>query len=144
MLNPQFMLELVFTRCYSSFRCALLLFLVFGAQTVWAQNLIKGKVSDESGEPLIGATITVKGTTTGTITDVDGNFSLTLSGDQKTLVFSFIGFETTEVQLDDQSFISVVLQAKNEGLDEVVVVGYGVQKRINMTGAVSQINAEEL
>ncbi len=109
-----------------------------------AQVTINGHVSDEKGDPLIGASISVKGSTTGTITDVNGKYSLSIADASAKLVFSFIGYETKEEVVGTRTKIDVVLAEKNEGLEEIVVVGYGVQKRINLTGAVSQITSKEL
>lgn len=92
---------------------------------------IKGTVADVNGEPVIGATIQVKGTTTGIISDVDGNFTLNGVSDKSMLVISFIGYKTQEIPLNGKTTVKVVLQEDSEVLDEVVVVGYGsMRKRI--------------
>lgn len=122
----------------------LILLLCLFSQQAFAQSITKGNVSEKNGEPLIGASITIKGTIIGTVTDVNGNYSLSVENSNAVLVFSYIGYTTMEEQVASRQKIDVVLQTSTEGIEEVVVVGYGVQKRVNMTGAVSQINAEEL
>ena len=107
------------------------------------QKSIKGQVTDESGEPVIGAGITVKGTTKGTITDLDGYYNIDASAGQ-ILVFSSIGYVDQEVTIATSNTINVVLKTDNELLDEVVVVGYGVQKKVNLTGSVSVVDSEDL
>ncbi len=124
--------------------CLLILFMCVFSQHTFAQTVVKGNVSEENGEPLVGASVTIKGKFAGTVTDVNGDYSIAVENSNATLVFSFIGFTTREVKVGSHRIINVKLNASSEGLDEVVVVGYGVQKRINMTGAVSQINADEL
>ena len=115
------------------------------AETVFAQqaDLIKGRVTDESGEPVIGAGIMVKGTSQGTITDVDGYYNITANQGQ-VLVVSSIGYVEQEITVGVSNVINVVLKTDNELLDEVVVVGYGVQKKVNLTGSVSVVESEDL
>lgn len=110
----------------------------------FAQNQIKGHVADAAGEPIIGANVTVKGTTTGTITDIDGNFVLEVGSTNGTLVVSFIGYKSVEAKMNGTSPINVVLQEDTETLDEVVVVGYGTQNRKSLTGAISDVKSESL
>jgi TonB-linked SusC/RagA family outer membrane protein len=105
---------------------------------------IQGTVTDSHGESIPGVTVQLKGTQTGTITDIDGNFSLKIPGDAEVLVFSFVGMRTQEVLLEGKNSFDVVMQEDVMGLDEVVVVGYGVQKKVNLTGAVSSVDSEEL
>lgn len=111
-------------------------------QSVMQTGTVKGQVVDANGEPIIGASILVKGTTNGTITDFDGNFSLN-DASKGTLVISYIGYQTQEVPVNGKSLVKVVLKEDTEVLDEVVVVGYGTQKKATLTGAVSMINADE-
>lgn len=108
------------------------------------QKNVTGSVLDAQGQPIPGATITIKGTTSGTITDMNGNFSLTVPEDAQILVFSFVGMQTQEVEIGDKLRFDIVLHEDIVGLDEVVVVGYGTQKKINLTGAVSNIKMDEL
>lgn len=129
---------------FSLLGCALTLFMLLFAQYASAQVLVKGTVSEENGDPLIGASVIIKGELSGTTTDIDGNYSLSVPESNKTLVFSFIGYESKEELVANRSQINVILSAKNEGLEEVIVVGYGTQKRVTMTGAVAQIDSEEL
>ena len=104
---------------------------------------ISGKVTDETGEPVIGAGVMVKGTTVGTITDIDGFYLINATAGQ-VLEFSSIGYVSQEVTVGTSNLINVVLKTDNELLDEVVVVGYGVQKKINLTGSVSVVESEDL
>ncbi len=105
---------------------------------------ISGTVVDANGETVPGATVLVKGTTTGTITDMDGNFTLSDVPEDATLVFSFVGMKTIEVAVAGQDTFSVVLQEESLGLDEVVVVGYGTQKKVNLTGAIGTASGDVL
>ena len=106
--------------------------------------LIEGTVQDESGTPLPGASMVEKGTTNGTQSDFDGNFSLELSDENAILTISYIGFGTKEVPVNGQSTISVVLEESAAGLDEVVVVGYGTQTKKDLTGSVSVVEGDEI
>lgn len=103
---------------------------------------IKGTVVDNTGEPVIGANVLVKGTTTGVITDIDGNFTLEAPVGS-TLVISFIGYETREVKATVAP-MNIVLGDDAQALEEVVVVGYGVQKKATVTGSVSSVKGGEL
>ncbi len=105
---------------------------------------INGTIKDENGEPLIGATIVVDGTTNGTITMVDGSFSLNNVPINSTVEFSFIGYVAKKVIVKDQTTFNIVLNSNVADLDEVVVVGYGIQKKSNVTGAISSIKTEDL
>ena len=105
---------------------------------------VTGKVTDQSGASLPGVTILVKGTTTGTITDNNGQFRLTVLPDAKTLVFSFVGMKSQEIQIEGKTTFSVVLTEVTEAMEEVVVVGYGIQKKVTLTGAVSAIKNEDI
>ena len=105
---------------------------------------VKGVVTDDSGMPLPGANIIEKGTVNGTQSDFDGNFTLSLKNRNAILVISYLGYQTKEVVIDGQSNINVVLIADAASLDEVVVVGYGTQKKVTLTGAVAAIKTEEI
>lgn len=107
------------------------------------QITVRGKVTDANGDPLPGVTISVPGTTIGTATDLDGVYSLSVP-EGSTLVFSFIGFQSQTVDLGGRSVIDVVLEEDMASLDEVVVVGYGVQKKTSVTAAVSSIKGAEI
>ena len=109
------------------------------------ETVVKGVVTaDESGEKLPGVSIAIKGTSKGTITNVDGSYQLTVPNAQSILVFSFIGYLPVEVKVGDQKIINVGLKADTKALEEVVVVGFGTQKKINATGAISTIGTKEL
>lgn len=103
---------------------------------------ITGTVVDATGEAVIGASVMEKGTTTGTITDIDGNFSLNLKGN--TVVVSYIGYETQEVNIAGKPSLKIVLKEDAQLIDEVVVVGYGTQKKVNLTGSITAIKTSEL
>lgn len=106
---------------------------------------ITGTVIDDTNEPVIGANITVKGTTNGTITDLDGNFSLSVTQDaDPTLVISYIGYVTQEIKSGNQQHLHIVLKPDALGLDEIVVVGYGAVKKRDLTGAVSSVGADKI
>lgn len=105
---------------------------------------ISGKVSTSDGGSLPGVTIAVKGTSIGTISDVDGKYSINVPAQGTVLVFSFIGMETKEVSVGTQSEINVVMQTSTIGLEEVVAIGYGVQKKSDVTGALVSVDAEKL
>lgn len=108
------------------------------------QQTVTGTVVDDLGQPLIGVSILEKGTTNGVITDMDGNFSLKLTSDNPTLVFSYIGYKTQEVSVVGKNTVNVTLSEDAEQLDEVVVVGYGVQKKSSMTASVSSVSSKEI
>lgn len=101
---------------------------------------IKGKVTDEKGEGLPGVNILIKGTPNGTTTDAGGLFSLNVSGPEAVLVFSFVGYINQEVPIGNRDFLEVSMRTNDQALEEVVVVGYGTQKKVNLTGAVSALN----
>lgn len=111
---------------------------------VFAQNKINGTVTDENKEPLIGVTVLIKNTTTGTITDDEGKYSLQISGNNPTLVFSFIGLKTQEVAVGNRSIINIQMEPDLTQLSEVVAVGYGSQRRANLTGAVSTVSVGDV
>lgn len=104
--------------------------------------VVKGTVIDGNGESIIGASVLVKGTTTGTVTDFDGHFTLNSVDDKATLVISYVGYITQEVRAAAE--ITVTLKEDSQTLDELVVVGYGVQKKSNLTGAISQVKSTDL
>ncbi len=104
---------------------------------------VTGTVTDVSGEPIIGANIRIKGTTTGTITDIDGNFSIKAEP-QSVIEVSYIGYLTQETVINNQKSIRFLLKEDTKILDEVVVIGYGVQKKADLTGSVANINTEKL
>lgn len=105
---------------------------------------ISGTVKDSDGEPLIGVNVVVKGSTKGTSTDFDGEFSLEEVDESAILVFSYIGYQTLEVAVDGRSQINVVMQEDLQQLDEIVVVGYGTQKKANLVGAVTAVSGAKI
>jgi len=108
------------------------------------QKSVKGKVTDSSSASLPGVSVVIKGTTTGTITDANGNFSLANVPANATLQFSFVGMKSAEVSVGNKTNINVVLEDETIGVDEVVVVGYGTQKKVNLTGAIASVTSEEI
>ena len=114
------------------------------AWSISAQTTITGIVTDDTGEPLIGAGVMVEGTQIGTITGIDGDYSLTVPADAVNLVFSYIGFANQVVPIDGRTRIDIVLAADQTFLDEVVVVGYATVKRRDLLGSVSSVGSEKL
>jgi TonB-linked outer membrane protein, SusC/RagA family/TonB-dependent outer membrane receptor, SusC/RagA subfamily, signature region len=109
---------------------------------IYSQNgMLKGKVTDVGNIPLIGVNVVEKGTTNGTVTDVDGNYSLSIPSGA-TIIFSYIGYDSKEIVWDGRPVLEVVLDEDQQLLDEVVVVGYGTSRKMNLTGAVEQITSE--
>ncbi|MCR9063487.1 MAG: TonB-dependent receptor [Cytophagales bacterium] len=117
-----------------------LLFLTFGLQ---AQSLITGKIIDQDSEDLVGVSVIVKGTTRGVNSDIDGKYSIQASPGEE-LIFSFIGYTSESVIVGNQTIINVTLNQSDALLDEVVVVGYGVTQKRDLTGSVAQVDAESL
>ncbi|MDR0713329.1 MAG: TonB-dependent receptor [Bacteroidales bacterium] len=106
--------------------------------------VITGSVGDTGGEPMPGVNVTVKGTTTGVITDSNGQYSITVPHREAVLVYSFVGYATQEIVAGEQSNISVTLSESAQEIEEIVVVGYGVQKKVNVIGSISQVSSEQL
>jgi TonB-dependent starch-binding outer membrane protein SusC len=132
-------------RCMSFAKFLLVgIFLISQLGAFAQQRTITGTVTGEDGSPLPGVTIVLKGTTTGTITDVDGNYTLSGVTDDATIVFSFVGMKAQEIVVGNQTTINVALQIDAIGLDEVVAIGYGTARKRDLTGAVVNVNAEEL
>lgn len=125
---------------------ALMLVLAFSfpalAQT--AQRQISGTVTDGTGLPIIGAAVMVPGTTNGAVTDIDGRYLLELPSDTKTIEISSIGYVTAVVTLTQAAVYDAVLADDTQTLEEVVVVGYGTQKKANLTGSVSSVSFEKI
>ena len=108
-----------------------------------AQSIVKGVVNDEAGEPIIGATVKVQGTNEGSITDMDGNFSVRANANA-TLNVSYIGYESQSVAVGGKSFLTIVLKEDSRTLDDVVVIGYGTMKKSDISGSVATINQEQM
>lgn len=122
----------------------MMLFVLFSMTVAMAQVLVKGTVIDKTGESVIGASIQVKGTTQGTITDIDGKFSLGVPDKKSVIVISFIGYATKELQVDPSKPMSIVLEEDTKVLDEVVVVGYQEVRKKDLTGSVAKADMNEL
>lgn len=105
------------------------------------QITVKGKVNDLSGNPLPGTTVLVKGSTTGTITDYDGNFVLSADTGNE-LIISYIGFNNKEIKVETGKMMVITLIEDAKTLDEVIVVGYGTQRKVNLTGAVGVVDTD--
>ncbi|MBC8619884.1 TonB-dependent receptor [Parabacteroides faecis] len=115
------------------------------AHQLMAQDIsVSGNVKDEKGEALIGVSIQVKGTTIGNITDIDGNFMISSVPANSELMFSYMGYETQTIAVKGNKVINVTLKEDSQALEEVVVVGFGTQKKVNLTGAVASVGAEVL
>jgi len=126
---------------------ALIAFLLFFCGTaVFAQNELRvsGKVLDNTGSPMPGVTIIVKGTSAGDVTDSDGNYAITVPNKNSVLVFSFLGYTTREIPVGNQTKIDVKLTENVKEMDEVVVIGYGAVKRSDVTGSVVSVNTDEM
>lgn len=115
------------------------------AQQVTQQSkMVTGFVKDATGEPVIGANVVEKGTTNGTVTDIEGSFSLNVASLDATLIISYIGYIDAELPIKGQTSVNVLLKEDNQALDEIVVIGYGTQKKVNLTGAVTAVSGEEM
>lgn len=125
-------------------KTAIALLLSTLAWTLPAQVTVKGMVTDEAHEPLIGVNILVKNSTAGTVTDISGGFTLTVPNPYVTLVFSYVGYNPQEVALKGQAELDVILSEGSQLLNEVVVVGYGTQRKSDLTGSVASVKSEEL
>ncbi len=122
---------------------ALLLLIILGTGHSLLAQRVTGKVTDESGAPLPGVSILLKGTQNGTLSDIDGKYSLD-AGNTGTISFSFIGYKTREVEIANKTVVDVSLEIDNKALEEVVVVGYGTQRKIETTGSIASVKADEL
>lgn len=131
----------LFRQCFAVLGFLMLGFLVHGQQS----QTVKGKVSDSAGEPIPGANVVIKGTTIGTVTDLDGNFVLEVPNPQSSkLEFSFIGYQNLLVDVGSQTTFNVALKDDSIGLDEVVAIGYGVVKKRDLTGSVASIKSDDI
>ena len=123
------------------------LFFFFGlclSIATFAQVQVRGNVSDSQGEPIPGVTVLVKGTQQGVITDIDGNYNISVPGSASVLVFSFVGMDTQEVVVGNRTTIGVVLTETLFGLDEIIVVGYGTMRKSDVSGAVASVSSKAL
>lgn len=117
--------------------------LTFSQSAVQAGRVVKGVVTDDKGEPLSGVNISLKNNTKATISDDGGRYTIA-AGNNSTLVFSYVGFGTKEVPVNAQTTVSVKLEAENRTLNDVVVVGYGTQKKVNVIGSVVTVGSKEI
>lgn len=125
-------------------RVTLLLFTLFLFSVGWAQRVaVSGVVKDAAGEPVIGASVVVTGTSTGTVTDLDGKFRLEVPAGSRTLDISYVGMKKQTVPITSGP-VSVVLEMESTGLDELIVVGYGVVKKRDLTGSVSSVKSTDI
>ncbi len=124
--------------------CFLLLFFSFSFSATAQIRTVTGVVKDPKGETLPGVSVLVKGTTTGAVTDINGKYTLRVTAPQQILVFSYIGFGSQEITVGQRAVIDVTLNDDATGLDEVVVVGYGAQKRATLTGAINTVSSKEI
>ena len=123
----------------------LCLALLLGLGDSFGQSVqVRGTVTDDTDQPIPGVSILAKGTNQGTVTDIDGNYQLSVPGSQTVLVFSFLGFKNHEITVGNQDKIDVKLLSEMSDLGEVVVVGYGTQKKSDLTGAVATIGGRDL
>lgn len=123
---------------------SLLVVICAGILPIYAQNgQITGTVIDQENEPIIGASVLVKGTTNGTITDIDGNFTLSNVANGATVRISYVGYKTQEFKVEGKTHFPIVMVSDSKALDEVVVVGYGVQRKSDLTGAVASVKAAD-
>ena len=132
-------IKLLFLRTFCVF-----LTLFFAAGAAFAQTTAAGKVIDPSGAGLQGITVTVKGTKNATATNADGNFSISIPAGAKTLVFSGVNVTSRELSIGNQTTYDVILQTSTSSLNEVVVIGYGTQRRRDVTGAITKVSSEKL
>ena len=137
------MIEMIyhFARCI---RCLIFSLLTLSASMLGAQSIISGVVTDiSSGEPLIGATVLADNTNLGTVTDVDGKYSLVIDSESLTLTISYVGYKSQDIDINARLLIDISM-VEGEFLDEVVVVGYGKQSRTKLTSAVSTVDEKAL
>lgn len=124
--------------------CFLIAMLLFSIPSILAQVLVKGVVKDNLGEVVPGTSVQVKGTTQGTVTDLDGKFSIMVPHRNSMLMFSFIGYTTVEQKVDVSKPMIIIMREDMKTLDEVVVVGYQEVKKRDLTGAVAKANMNDI
>ena len=134
------------TKTFERLHLPMLVFLFFVCTTTlsYAQHMVSGVVKDVTGEPIIGANVVEKGTTNGSITDIDGKFSFSISKPVVTLSVSYIGYQPQDYAYKGQGSVIIILKEDLQNLDEVVVVGYGVAKKRDLTGSVASVKGEKL
>ena len=122
----------------------LLMLIQLSATAQTPDQAVTGTITDEKGEGLPGVSVVLKGTTRGTTTDAGGQYRLSIPNGKATLIVSFVGYVRQEIPVNNRSVITAQLQADDKALEEVVVVGYGTQKKINLTGAVSTVDSKAI
>ncbi len=125
-------------------KIVIIILCLLNAIVLISQNQIKGVITDAAGEPLIGASVLIKGTQRGTVTDYDGKYELAVQSENDFLEISYTGYENLEIAIGNRIIIDIILKESISLLEEVVVVGYGTQKRSKISGAVSTVTAEEI
>lgn len=120
---------------------AFIMLFALGSLVAWSQQTVKGNVADSEG-PLAGASVVIKGTTLGTTTDFDGNYTISVNSGS-VLIFSYIGYAPKEINVGNQSTVNAILESDNK-LDEVVVIGYGTQRKSDLTGSVASVSSEDI
>lgn len=125
-------------------RAALLSAGVLCTMTSLAQSVVQGTVKDKSGEPLIGATIQIKGQQGGTVTDLDGDWKLTDARPGQVIVISYVGYANKEITLGSQKSLNIILEPDKQDLDEVVVVGYAIGSKRTVSGAVERVGRKDM
>ena len=130
---PEFLIKLL-----------LMTIFLFCASFIYAQNKVTGTIIDANGEPVIGASVIIRGTANGTVTDLNGNYILQNVPSNSVLIISYVGMKTQDVSVNGRSEIKVKMDADSHVLDELVVVGYGVQKKSDVTGALAHIDSKDL
>ena len=131
-------------RCLGWRRLLLLCLMMVSSAMMMAQDRVTGKVVDASGDPVIGASVVVKGTSNGVVTDLNGNFSIAGVPQNAQLVISYVGCRTQTLAVNGRQSFNVSLEEDKQQLDEVVVVGYGVQRKSDVTGALTRVGEKEL
>ncbi|MDR1864336.1 MAG: TonB-dependent receptor [Bacteroidales bacterium] len=119
-------------------------FISVSAENRQTDKNINGVVLDVEGQPLAGVTIVVKGTATGNVTDAEGKYSIRVSSEARMLVFSYVGYQTQEIEIGDRLILNIVLREATQEMEGVVVIGYGTQKKVSVTGALSTISMKNL
>ncbi len=128
----------------TTLRSAAVIWLLLTAWALQAQVTVKGMITDDAHEPLIGVNVLIKNSTSGTVSEIDGSFQLEVPNPYVTLVFSYVGYSTQEVALKGQTTLEVTLSEGSQLLNEVVVVGYGTQRKSDVTGSVASVKSEDI
>lgn len=121
----------------------LLVFVIFCSSAIMAQIQVKGTVVSNNNEPMIGVAILEKGTSNGCTTDLDGNYTIQVNNDA-ILTVSFIGYKTQNINVNGRNVINIRMEEDTEVLDEVVVVGYGIQRKSDVTGSIASVGADDI